>query len=449
MRNNRPRRLGAGAASFLLLSSAACTSARAPLASKAPAPEPSRASAAARLELIEAGAGLPRSGQWRHSFALADLDGDGLLDLAHGPARKGARRPVVFLGDGKGGFRRWDEAKYPPFPYDYGGIAAGDVDGDGRVDLALGVHMLGMAVLLQRERGVFSLSVEGLPARERGAGATFSSRAVALADADGDERLDLLALSEGPLSPAVALGAQPPLGLALYLGRGRSWERTAAGPAPDAAFGSGLAVGDVNGDGIPDLLLATGVQGDRRILRLGTREGSPSFLPVDLTDLPERAFVLAAGFGDFDADGRPDLVVSTLVPGKEGLESRVDIFLSRPSGFESRPVLSEAGRHPRGAVAAGDLDGDGRTDLALLGGDGTLETYLGDGRGGFVPASRVPPPAERIGCAGYHVAVRDLDGDGLGDVVAAFAGEGSASDPNAPCLSGGALLAWRSSVPGR
>ncbi len=446
MRIKRPRRLGAGAASFLLLSSAACTSARAPLASKAPEPDPALASG--RLELIEAGAGLPRSGQWRHSFALADLDGDGRLDLAHGPARKGARRPVVFLGDGKGGFRRWDEAKYPAFPYDYGGIAAGDVDGDGRTDLALGVHMLGVAVLLQKEPGVFSLSVEGLPVRGQGTGPAFSSRAVALADADGDGRLDLLALSEGPLSPGAA-GAPAPLGIALFLGLAGAWQRTAPGPAPDTAFGSGLAAADVNGDGVPDLLVTTGVQGDRRILRLGTREGSPSFLPVELTDLPERAFVLAAGFGDFDSDGRPDLVVSTLVPGKEGLVSRVDVFLSRPPGFESRPVLSEPGRHPRGAVAAGDLNGDGRTDLALLGGDGTLETWLGDGRGGFVPAARVKPPADRAGCAGYHVAVRDLDGDGLGDVVAAFAGEASASDPDAPCLSGGALAAWRSSVPGR
>ncbi|MBK8599057.1 MAG: VCBS repeat-containing protein [Holophagales bacterium] len=446
MLSERPRRLGAGAASFLLLSSLACASARAPQAAKAPAPEAARA--AGRLELIEAGAGLPRSGQWRHSFALADLDGDGRLDLAHGPARKGARRPVVFLGDGKGGFRRWDEAKYPAFPYDYGGIAAGDVDGDGRTDLALGVHMLGVAVLLQKEPGVFSLSVEGLPLRGQGTGPAFSSRAVALADADGDGKLDLLALSEGPLSPGAASGAQP-VGVALFLGRGGAWQRTAEGPAPDTAFGSGLVSGDLNGDGVPDLLVATSVQGDRRILRLGNREGASSFLPVELTDLPERAFVLAAGFGDFDADGRLDLAVSTLVPGKEGLVSRVDVLLSRPSGFESRPVLSEPGRHPRGAVAAGDLNGDGRTDLALLGGDGKLETWLGDGRGGFAPAARVAPPAERIGCAGYHVAVRDLDGDGLGDVVAAFAGEGSASDPDAPCLSAGALVAWRSSVPGR
>lgn len=447
MRTQRPRRLGAGAASFLLLSSIACTGARAPKGPSVSAPEPARAPG--RLELVEAGAGLPRSGQWRHSFVLADLDGDGHLDLAHGPARKGARRPVVFLGDGKGAFRKWDEAKYPAFPYDYGGIAAGDVDGDGRIDLALGVHMIGMAVLLQKQPGVFSLSSEGLPVRDRETGASFSSRAVALADADGDGRLDLIALSEGLLSPAAATRAQPPLGLALYLGRGGAWERTEPGPAPDAAFGSGLAAGDVNGDGVPDYLVATSVQGDRRVLRLGARDGSASLLPVEVTELPERAFVLAAGFGDFDADGRTDLVVSTLAPGKDGLQSRVDVLLSRPPGFEIRPVLAEPGRHPRGAVTAGDLNADGRVDLALLGGDGTLEAYLGDGRGGFGRAARVLPPAERLGCAGYHVAIRDLDGDGRDDVVAAFAGEGSASDPDAPCTSGGALAAWRSRVPGR
>lgn len=449
MNGNRPRRRSAGAA-LLLLFSGACGGVPGTPSPAAPPELPDSRPAGERLGLEEAGLGLPRSGQWRHSFALADLDGDGRLDLVHGPARKGARRPVVFLGDGKGGFRRWDEAQFPPFPYDYGGVATGDVDGDGRLDLALGIHLRGLAVLLQKEPGIFSLSVDGLPVATAGAPAGFSSRAVALADADADGRLDLLALSEGPLSPTAlaAPGARSPLGLALFLNRGGSWERVQGADA-DRTFGSGLAVGDVDGDGAPDLLLASSAQGDRALLRLSRREGEPRFLPVELTAIPGRSFVQAVALGDLDGDGRADLLVSTLASGTGGFTSRVDVLLSRPPGFEMRPVLSEAGRKPRGAVAIGDLDGDGRPDLALLSGDGTLETHLGDGRGGFTAAAHVAPPPDRLGCAGYHVAIRDLDLDGRGDVVAAFAGEGSASDPEAPCRSGGALVAWRSVAPHR
>lgn len=453
MNGYRPRRSCAGAVLLLLfpLFSGACSGAPGSRPSAAPPPLAEARPAGERLGLEEAGQGLPRSGQWRHSFALADVDGDGRLDLVHGPARKGVRRPVVFLGNGEGGFRRWDEAQFPPFPYDYGGVATGDVDGDGRLDLALGIHLRGLAVLLQKQPGVFSLFVDGLPVGQAGKPADFSSRAVALFDADGDGRLDLLALSEGPLSPTAlaAPGARSPLGLALFLNPGGAWERTPDGPAADRTFGSSLAVGDVDGDGALDVLLGSGAQGDRALLRLSRREGDPRFLPVELTEIPERSFVQAVALGDLDGDGRADLLVSSLASGAGGFSSRVDVLLSRPPGFERRPVLSEAGRKPRGAVAIGDLDGDGRPDLAVLSGDGTLETYLGDGRGGFSAAARVAPPPERVGCAGYHVAIRNLDGDGRGDVVAAFAGEGSASDPEAPCRSGGALVAWRSVAPRR
>ena len=374
----RPRRSDAGAFFFLPFLFAACSSVPGPAAPTAPLPvgDPGRAGQAFRLE--EAGQGLPRSGQWRHSFALADLDGDGRLDLVHGPARKGARRPVVFLGDGKGGFRRWDEAQFPPFPYDYGAVATGDVDGDSRIDLALGIHLRGLAVLLQRQPGVFSLFVDGLPVSQAGKPAGFSSRAVALSDADGDGRLDLLALSEGPLSPTAlaAPGTRSSLGLALFLNRGAAWERTPDGPTTDRTFGSSLAVGDVDGDGALDVLLASSAQGDRLLLRLSRRGADPRFLPVELAAIPERSFVQAVALGDLDGDERADLVVSALAAGTEGFTSHVDVLLSRPPGFERIPLLSEPGRKPRGAAAIGDLDGDGRPDLALLSGDGTLETYL-------------------------------------------------------------------------
>ena len=70
-----------------------------------------------RLRLEPWDEGLPKEGQWRNGFAMADFDGDGHLDLAHGPPRKGPiGEPVIFLGDGSGRWRHWAQARYPLSP---------------------------------------------------------------------------------------------------------------------------------------------------------------------------------------------------------------------------------------------------------------------------------------------------------------------------------------------
>lgn len=62
--------------------------------------------------------GLPRSGQWRDGFAVADINDDGHMDIVFGPARKSFGGPAIFLGDSKGNWSRWSAATFPPLAYD-------------------------------------------------------------------------------------------------------------------------------------------------------------------------------------------------------------------------------------------------------------------------------------------------------------------------------------------
>ncbi|HEX7808976.1 MAG TPA: hypothetical protein VF608_09630, partial [Thermoanaerobaculia bacterium] len=66
------------------------------------------------LEPIETG--LPKRGQWRDGFDVADMNSDGHADVVHGPARKLNFTPSIFLGDGAGHFTHWKTAHFPPLP---------------------------------------------------------------------------------------------------------------------------------------------------------------------------------------------------------------------------------------------------------------------------------------------------------------------------------------------
>ncbi|HXT22203.1 MAG TPA: hypothetical protein VN923_15730, partial [Thermoanaerobaculia bacterium] len=81
--------------------------------------------AAASPALLPFDQGLPQNGQWRDGLAIADMNEDGHLDLVTPPPRKAlGRGPAIFLGDGAGHWRVWQEARFPrDVRYDYGDVA--------------------------------------------------------------------------------------------------------------------------------------------------------------------------------------------------------------------------------------------------------------------------------------------------------------------------------------
>ena len=415
--------------------------------------------------------GLPRAGQWRNSFAIADLNGDGHLDLVHLPPRKGRfAEPIIFLGDGAGRWRQWREARFPPLPYDYGSVAAGDLDGDGQIDLVLAVHLTGLFALRGNGKGGFTPWSLGLPVRQRGSSPSpqhgpppvkappapagspaFTSRALTLADWNGDGRLDILALSEGPTSPRQFRGGTTaPLGKVIFLNRGDgSWQPL---HGPGVMTGDSIRVADLDGDGRLDFVTDSRVSGSAELLNYGEPGGTwrVASLPQPRGGLR----VHAVAVGDFDRDGRRDVAVS--FQSQEGGEVRrgLDVFFGSATEPSWRRVSIWAAdarvAEAMTALGVGDLDGDGDQDLVALTAKGEVWLFVNDGKGDFALERRPEADLGRahLHCAGYAVSVVDLDGDGRSEIVASFAGEpGSEAmlrgvlPPR--CRAGGALRAFK------
>lgn len=413
-----------------------------------------------QLQATSFSQGLPTSGQWRHGFAIADMNGDGHLDIIHGPARKTLRPPVIFLGDGQGTWTRWQDAQFPALPFDYGTAQVGDLNGDGKPDLVLGVHLRGLLALTQDGRGNFAEARTGIDFTTNAKqGSAFSSQAIQLADWNSDGRLDILALSEGPqLGRARSRSGSPSSqGVRIYLNNGDgSWTPHIHSGEVRAIFGASLTVGDFNGDGRQDFATGSYVQGRKDLTNLSKADGSWETLAID--SLRPTALMHSVVAGDFDRDGRDDLAVAYLSYEAEQWRSGIDVLYARHHGqngqdgqWQRRALLVEEGQHGAIALGVGDLNGDQHRDLVTLTADGRTLLFLNDGAG-FFSRDKLKIPTFGNGCRGSHVALADLDGDGNDDIVASFSSEAQSEESQPEktsrravpvCPTEGGVTAWR------
>lgn len=341
-------------------------------------------------------------------LAFADFDRDGKLDLALTTAPSGG---FVTLMRGRGDGTFSEGASYAAT---IGATTLGvsDVDGDGNPDIVVGLVGPGVftsgstgKTLTQFLFGRGDGSFVGAPAWPSpslsGAGPSPQS-AIALADLDGDGVLDLLAPA-----PRALTSAQPSGQGALAWRRGGTGGPAAPVTIVVANAGAiAVAVGDVTGDGRPDIVYATrdalsvlrgaggGVFGNEVSQRLATEP-------------------LALRVADFDGDGQADVAVLSA--------DGVRVYRGQADGGLGPPAAVEA---TSGAVVidASDLDGDGRADLVIGRGNGSVAVRSGRADGGFSA-----PVTLAAGTAVHALAIADVDRDGRRDiVVAARAPNGSA-----------------------
>ena len=242
------------------------------------------------------------------------------------------------------------------------------------------------------------------------------SYGVVSADFNGDGFADVVALNTA--FPIEAPGAS---NLRSYLstGAGAFAAPTSAAAGTDPLY---IAAADVNGDGAPDVVTASFDDGTLSVFFNNVQ--SPGTFNTPLVLMSDGASQVA--IGDMTGDGLPDLVSA---------DYNVSLFVQTSPGTFAAPVAL----YPGGAnwVAVGDLNGDGAPDVVLTDGVGVkllLHTGAASATTYATPVSVFTQTANQNLQGANIIAIADVDGDGLNDLVISDPGPTGGTAPTVNIL---------------
>jgi hypothetical protein len=328
------------------------------------------------------------AGEELQHLAAADLDGDGDVDVA----TAAAAAINVFRNHGNGSFGAAigialdGEARF---------VAAADLDGDRLPELVTTIQTLNSLVILRRRGGLERWEPEAIAVGQRPAGA-------ALADLDGDGDTDIACLNLGSRS------------VSLFLNSGAGALSPGASLALAQATAVQIEAADVDGDQAPELLVR-----DAAGIAVFKNDGAGAFFSSAVLATPANHMVLA----DVDDDGDADLAALAR-------PNLLQVFLNLGGAFGA-PLSFRQTRAGR-FLAAADLDGDGDADVVQVSNSVThAELLWNDLPEGGLELAVTPVPisgcADARGCRPHGLALGDFNGDGGVDAIASNTHPGSFS----------------------
>jgi hypothetical protein len=350
---------------------------------------------------------------------VGDFNSDLRPDLASTTSTNAKdNRLYVLYGNGMGGFDAMSRTVVdlskgsPDGAPALGSVVVGDFNGDQTQDLAVAnFYSNAVSVLLGDGKGRFSMPTDF----------TFSSFrnpfTVAVGDFNGDLKQDLAVANYYSNSVSVVLGD----GVGGFSMPAPNFNaNVSVGQHPTA-----MVVGDFNNDGKPDLAVtpsSDAAGGPAVSVLLGNGAGGFSAaLPFSIGSAPQSLAV-----ADFNGDKKLDLVAVSGGDATMNVLPTVTVLLGNGAGgFRSTSIPLDL---LCSFVTASDFDGDGKPDLALACGDdpqkrNEVRVLLGDGSGGFGPASIIP-----VGTHPTAMAVGDFNGDKKPDIATSSYAAGGTND---------------------
>jgi FG-GAP-like repeat len=341
-----------------------------------------------------------------NTHIAADLNADGRPDLAGA----GGNAVSVMLGNGDGTFRAKTDF---PVGTQTQAVAAGDFNSDGKMDLVVTLNSPQFSLALLTGTGTGSFNTPTFFPNTSG----FDSPAIAATDLNGDGRLDLVVMHNIACFTAPCRAARS---ITVLLGNGNGTFQTPSeidvGTGPMA-----MAVVDLNRDGIKDVAIGGG--NTELSILLGVGNGTFVRQPV-VTLVPGGDPFSACndiGVGDLNRDGIQDLVVPL------GNGHGNAILIGNGNGtFQVRSRIQIDETFAPLHVAVADYNRDGLLDIARTMGDGTnglMQILRGNGDGTFQAPNRylVPPPSR----GGIMILAGDWNGDAKPDIAFVEGGAGA------------------------